>query len=36
MDNSFGIDLDELRSVILRREEELASGQVDIESLDIK
>ena len=36
MDNSFGIDLDELRSVILRREGELASGQVDIESLDIK
>ena len=36
MDNSFGIDLDELRSVILRREAELASGQVDIESLDIK
>lgn len=36
MDNSFDIDLDELRSVILRREEELASGQVDIESLDIK
>ena len=36
MENSFGIDLDQLRSVILRREGELASGQVDIESLDIK
>ena len=36
MKTSFSIDLEELRDVILRREKELAAGDVDLESLEIK
>ena len=32
---SFGIDLEVLRSIILRRQEEVASGEVELESLEI-
>ena len=35
MNNSFGIDIDELRSTVLRRQEELINGEVDLTSLDI-
>jgi len=36
MKTNFGIDLDELRSVVLRRENEIVSGKVDLKSLEIK
>lgn len=36
MSTSFNIDLDELRSVVLRRQEEVFSGKVDLEDLTVK
>lgn len=35
MDEAFGIDIDRLRSVILRRQQEVMAGQVDLTNLDI-
>ena len=35
MQNSFDIDIDQLRDVVLRRQEELVSGRVDLTSLEI-
>ena len=35
MKKNFDIDLDELREVVLRRENELVSGEVDLKSLEI-
>ena len=36
MSDTFGIDLDNLREIILRREGEVISGQVDLHSVEIK
>jgi len=35
MQDSWNIDIDELRSTVLRRQEELINGEVDLTSLDI-
>ena len=36
MKTNFNVDLNELRSVLLRREKDLAAGKVDLNTLDIK
>ena len=36
MKTTFNIDLDELRAAVLRRQQEVMSGEVDLTSLDIK
>lgn len=36
MKTSFNIDLDELRSILLRRQDEVFSGKVDLEDLTVK
>ena len=33
--NTFGIDLDQLRATVLRRQSEVVSGMVDLTSLEI-
>ena len=36
MQNNFDIDIDQLRDVVLRRQDEVVAGRVDLTSLDIK
>ncbi len=36
MQDTFGIDIDQLRATVLRRQNEVLSGEVDLTSLDVK